>query len=128
LINSQGYLIDADGNVVDKDDGTKLFEKKHLLNDEIPKLFAFIRFNIKDYQGDYEKDKYSDPILKKDKNGEYVDKIGRKINSKGYLIDKKGNVIDQNGYVMFNKEILDSDDDIPIVFRSGLLMSDEPGR
>ena len=28
---------------------------------------------------------------------------------------------------MFNKEILDSDDDIPIVFRSGLLMSDEPG-
>jgi len=46
------------------------------------------------------------------------------VNPKGYLVDKAGNVIDKNGKVMFKKKILDHEDDIPKVFRSGLLRSD----
>jgi len=44
LVNEKGYLIDKDGNIVDKD-GKKIFEKKHLKNGEIPKIFPFTKFN-----------------------------------------------------------------------------------
>jgi hypothetical protein len=40
------------------------------------------------------------------------------------LIDKDGNVINKNGKLVFEKKILDNEDDIPRVFRSGLLKSD----
>jgi len=40
------------------------------------------------------------------------------------LIDEQGNVIDRNGKVMFKKRLLDNEDDIPKVFRTGLLKSD----
>ena len=45
-VNSRGYLIDKNGNVIDKD-GRIMFEKKHLKNDEIPKILPFTKFNIK---------------------------------------------------------------------------------
>jgi hypothetical protein len=45
-INNRGYLIDKDGNVIDKE-GRKIFDKKHLKNDEIPKILPFTKFNIK---------------------------------------------------------------------------------
>ena len=45
-VNSKGYLIDEFGNVIDKD-GRQIFEQKHLENDEIPKIFPFTKFNIK---------------------------------------------------------------------------------
>ena len=43
------------------------------------------------------------------------------MNQKGYLVDKDGNVINKHGKVMFPKSLLDQDEDIPIVFRSGVL-------
>jgi hypothetical protein len=46
------------------------------------------------------------------------------VNSKGYLIDKEGNVINKNNKTMFKKQMLDHEDDIPKVFRTGLLKSD----
>lgn len=46
------------------------------------------------------------------------------MNSKGYLIDKEGNVINKNNKTMFKKQMLDHEDDIPKVFRTGLLKSD----
>jgi hypothetical protein len=49
---------------------------------------------------------------------------GRRVNAKGYLVDKHGNVINKNGKVMFEKEMLDPDQDIPKFFRSGLVRSD----
>ena len=122
-INSKGYLIDEFGNVIDKD-GRQIFEQKHLENDEIPKIFPFTKFNVKNILGDFELDPLSVPILDKDKNGNLIDNKGNRVNSKGYLIDKNGNVINKDGRVMFQKKLLDNEEDIPKVFRTGLLKSD----
>ena len=40
LVNSKGYLVDDQGNVIDNEYRV-IFEKRHLENDEIPKLFPF---------------------------------------------------------------------------------------
>jgi hypothetical protein len=40
------------------------------------------------------------------------------------LIDAQGNVINKNGKMMFEKILLDNEEDIPKVFRTGLLKSD----
>ena len=122
-VNSRGYLIDDFGNVIDKD-GRQIFEHKHLENDEIPKIFPFTKFNVKNVMGDFEMDPLGVPILDRDANGNLIDNQGRRVNSKGYMIDKEGNVIDKNGHMMFPKKILDNEDDIPKVFRTGLLKSD----
>ena len=122
-INSKGYLVDEFGNVIDKD-GRQIFEAKHLSEDEIPKIFPFTKFNIKNVLGDFEMDPLGNPILDKDAAGNLIDRQGRRVNSKGYLIDKDGNVINRHGKLMFPKKILDSEDDIPKVFRTGLLKSD----
>lgn len=61
-VNTKGYLIDEFGNVIDKS-GREIFEQKHLDNDEIPKIFPFTKFNIKNVQGDFELDPVGDPIL-----------------------------------------------------------------
>lgn len=123
LINSKGYLIDKFGNVIDKD-GRQIFEKKHLKNDEIPKIFPFTKFNIKNVLGDFEMDPLGNPILEKDANGNLIDRKGQRVNQKGYLIDKDGNIINKNGKLMFVNSILDAEGDIPKVFRTGLLKSD----
>merc|ERR1711990_1290947 len=122
-INSRGYLVDEFGNVVDKD-GREIFEAKHLSNDEIPKIFPFTKFNIKNVLGDFEMDPLGNPILDKDGSGNLIDRQGRRVNSKGYLIDGEGNVINKHGKLMFPKKVLDSEEDIPKVFRTGLLKSD----
>jgi len=69
-------------------------------------------------------DPLGNPILDKDAAGKLIDRAGRRVNSKGYLIDDNGNVINRHGRLMFPKKILDSEDDIPKVFRTGLLKSD----
>jgi hypothetical protein len=69
-------------------------------------------------------DPLGNAMLDKDANGNLVDRQGRRCNSKGYLIDDKGNVITKNGRVMFDKRLLDNEEDIPKVFRTGLLKSD----
>jgi hypothetical protein len=122
-INSRGYLIDEFGNVIDRD-GRQIFEQKHLENDEIPKIFPFTKFNVKNVLGDFEMDPLGNPMLEKDKKGGFKDNQGRKVNSKGYLVDKDGNVIDKKSNVVFKKKLLDNDGDIPKVFRTGLLKSD----
>lgn len=122
-INSRGYLIDEFSNVVDKD-GRQIFENKHLLNNEIPKIFPFTKFNVKNVMGDFEMDPLGVPILDRDASGNLIDNQGRRVNTKGYLVDKDGNVINKNGQKMFDKKILDNEDDIPKVFRTGLLKSD----
>lgn len=93
-------------------------------DDEIPKIFPFTKFNIKNILGDFEMDPVGNPILDKDKNGNLIDRQGQRVNPKGYLIDKNGNVINKNGKVMFQKGLLDNEGDIPKVFRTGLLKSD----
>jgi len=95
-----------------------------LQDGEIPKIFPFTKFNIKNILGDFEMDPVGNPILDKDKNGNLIDRQGQRVNSKGYLVDKNGNVINKNGKVMFERGLLDNEGDIPKVFRTGLLKSD----
>lgn len=40
------------------------------------------------------------------------------------MIDSQGNVINKYGKLMFEKILLDNEEDIPKVFRTGLLKSD----
>mmetsp|Transcript_21102 Transcript_21102/g.32699 ORF Transcript_21102/g.32699 Transcript_21102/m.32699 type:complete len:196 (+) Transcript_21102:7191-7778(+) len=122
-INSRGYLVDEFGNVIDKD-GRQIFENAHLENDEIPKIFPFTKFNVKNITGDFEMDPLGNPILDRDQSGALLDRQGRKVNAKGYLIDQHGNIINVHGKQVFKKEILDNEGDIPKVYRTGLLKAD----
>lgn len=62
-VNNRGYLVDEDGNVVNKD-GKIMFEQFTLSKDnEIPKFFPFLKFNIDDIKGDYEMDPLGNPML-----------------------------------------------------------------
>ena len=63
-------------------------------------------------------------ILDKGPNGSLLDRQGKLVNSKGYLIDPQGNVIDKQGKIMFERGILDSEGEIPKVFRTGVLKTD----
>jgi len=57
-------LIDELGNIIDKD-GRQIFEKKHLYEDEYPKIMPFSKFNVKNVLGDFEMDPLGQPILEK---------------------------------------------------------------
>jgi hypothetical protein len=119
-VNSKGYLVNKRGDVVDKD-GKVLFLKKHLMEDEIPKIFPFTRFDISSVQGEFDMDPLGMPILECLGDGEFRDRKGQRVNQKGYLVDKAGNVINKHGKVQFFKDVLEPDGDIPPVFRTGLL-------
>jgi len=69
-------------------------------------------------------DPLGNPILENVGSGEFKDRVGQKVNQKGYMIDKDGNIVNKNGKIMFGKELLDNEQDIPKVFRTGLLKSD----
>lgn len=99
-VNSRGYLIDEFGNVVDKD-GKEVFEKKHLWNEEIPKIFPFTKFNIKNILGEFEMDPLGNPLLEKDDSGNLLDNNRKKVSQKGYFSDDKGNVLNKFGKIAF---------------------------
>jgi len=122
-VNQKGYLVDAEGNIIDKD-GKRIFEEKHLKNGEFPKIFLFTKFNINNITGDFEMSPLTDPILGTDSKGNLIDRQGRKVNARGYLIDSEGNVIDKRGNRVFDKVILNPDGEIPKIFRMGMLKSD----
>lgn len=123
LVNEKGYLVDEQENVVNKE-GKKIFDKKHLKEGEFPKIFPFTKFKIKNVLGNFEMDPLGNPILDRKPNGDLVDRDGRVVNKKGYLVNAKGDVIDKYGKVMFDRDILDEEGEIPKVFRTGLLKSD----
>jgi len=101
-----------------------MFEKRFLKNGEFPKIFPFTKFNIKRVLGDFEMDPLGNPILDRGSDGTFVDRNGKRVNARGYFVDKQGNVIDKLGKLMFEAEMLDSEGEIPKVFRTGLLKSD----
>jgi len=122
-VNNKGYLVDDSGNVVNKE-GKLMFEKYCLSKDnEIPKLFPFLKFNVEDIKGDFEYDPVGNPMLHRAKNG-LVDDKGRRVNEKGYLLDDNGNVKNKKGFRVFDKRLLEDDGDIPTIFREGLLRKD----
>jgi len=61
-VNEKGYLIDSDGNIIDRE-GKHIFSAKHLKNGEFPKIFLFTKFNIENIMGDFEMSPLSEPIL-----------------------------------------------------------------
>jgi len=123
-VNSKGYLVDLEGNVVDSD-GTVRFDQGMLSRDnEIPKFFPFLKFNVEDIRGEFEMDPGGNPILQKNSKGEFLDNKGRKVNEKGYLVDERGNVENKRGYKVFGRLLMDQEGEIPEVFRAKLFRKD----
>lgn len=122
-VNEKGYLVDRDGNIIDKE-GRKIWHAKDLKFGDFPKIFQFTKFNINNVIGDFEMSPLTDPILEKDANGNFIDRRGRLVNARGYLIDREGNIIDKYGKKMFDRAILSADGELPKVFRINLLKSD----
>jgi hypothetical protein len=52
-INKKGYLIDHNGNIIDKDSRV-IFKSYQLEDDEMPKIFSFTKFNEKHVKGDFD--------------------------------------------------------------------------
>lgn len=79
-MNKAGYLIDNQGNVINREN-KKIFDLKHLSSEgEIPKILPFTKFNIYEVCGDLEKNIDGKPIMNFNKNGETVDRRGRRVN------------------------------------------------
>lgn len=64
---------------------------------EIPKFFPFLKFNVEDIKGEFEMDPLGNPMLQKTADGQYLDNNGKNVNEKGYLIDKDGNIKNKRG-------------------------------
>ena len=123
-VNNKGYLIDKDGNVIN-DEGKLMFENFTLSKDnEIPKFFPFLKFNVDDIKGDFEMDPLGNPMLKRSPSGDLLDNKGRKVNEKGYLIDDNGNIKNKRGFKVFARTLMADDGEIPKVFRTGLFRKD----
>ena len=107
-VNEKGYLVDATGDIVEKELRKKIFDAK-LLDErgELPPPFNLERynFNIHDVRGHFDRDKNGEEVLwnRKDGNGNLIDKLGRRVNSQGFLIDEKGNLVDKRGRVKLHK-------------------------
>lgn len=69
-------------------DSRIIFQNFQLEDDEIPKIFSFLRFNEKNVKGNFDQDPLDEPVLSKDSRNNLVDKDGNRVNKKGYLIDK----------------------------------------
>lgn len=119
-VSEKGYLIDAQGNIVDTSQKV-IFNKVDLKDGEFPKIFPFTKFSLKAITGDFDLNATGAPVLSKGKTGGFQDKKTRVVNQKGYLIDQAGNVIDYRGNLVFDKAVLEKNGDIPAVFRAGVL-------
>jgi len=78
--------------VVEKENKAKIFDKKELdERGELPPPFNIERFNFNphDIRGHFDRDQHGDPIIgnHKNKNGEMIDKLGRRVNEHGFLVD-----------------------------------------
>ena len=73
------------------------------------------------FLGDLNLDKKGIPVLTRDKNGKFQDKTKKKVNQGGYLIDLNSNIIDKAGNVMFEKNLVDNQGQLPELFRGGYL-------
>ncbi len=48
--------------------------------------------------------------------GSYVDNKGRQVNQKGYLIDKNGDIVNHLGELVFEKEEMQPNGELPLAF------------
>lgn len=73
------------------------------------------------FLGDLNLDKKGIPVLTRDKNGKFQDKMKKTVNQGGYLIDLNNNIIDKEGNVMFEKTLVDNQGQLPELFKGGYL-------
>ena len=57
--------------------------------------------------GSFERDEAGTILIIQDKNGNLLDKKGRKVNKHGYLVDDKGNILNKKGELIYNADEID---------------------
>jgi hypothetical protein len=63
--------------------------------------------------GEFDRDEYGNIIIRADRDGIMRDRLGRRVNILGYLIDPNENIIDCMNKIIFDKDELDEDGEIP---------------
>ena len=106
-MNKHGYLIDDDGNIINRR-GRKVLDKCYLGEDgEFPEMYNMRAkpFKMTSIMGELQRDEVSgDAVQSSNPEGDkFFDKTGRPVNKRGFLIDRKGNIINKNGEIMFRK-------------------------
>lgn len=72
-------------------------------------------FNENDILGEFDSDEKGNIIVLQDKDGNYIDKRGRRVNERGYLIDPQtGDIVEMHAkQKMFGKDEIDERGEIP---------------
>ena len=120
LVNSKGYLIDKDDNIINRQGEIVINQKYINENGEIPKLFRDLLFKgeesdhsladqlIQEVSGKFETRGDSKILPKPSKqDGTIKDKEGRLCNQDGFLMDWDGNIVDKKGWIVFPVSTLD---------------------
>lgn len=107
-VNGAGWLVDAEGNIIDNRGQIKLMKSQLTDKGDIPKLYNYEgkEYKIKNIMGLFDRDKNSKEIKAlQDKNVCYDKKL-RKVNCKGYILDYRGNIVDKNDNVVWHSHEL----------------------
>lgn len=107
-INMYGHLIDpSTGNIIHNRTGAVVFKQNDL--DEkgyipMPDSIEKFNFNPFDLLGTFFFDDVEDPLSfqMNQRNGQYIDELGRNVSLQGFLVDKEGSVTDQEGIKRFD--------------------------
>lgn len=85
---------------------------------KLPKnrLAEIPHFELADITGDFDIDNAGNAMIIRGKDGKLNDREGRKVNKRGYLVDIEGNVVTKKGLMVFRKDEIDSDGEIPAPF------------
>jgi hypothetical protein len=73
-------------------------------------------FDLSDIMGDFDIDDDGNHLIVKGAEGKLNDRIGSRVNNRGYLVDIEGNVVTKKGTLIFRRDEIDSDDEIPAPF------------
>lgn len=122
-VNRRGYLIDeAVGCIINSNNLNLMFRREDLTDDgDIPMPYKFERFNFNPHEvlGHFDYDTSSTapkPIILRNKQGQLVDKFLRPVNESGYLVDDLGNILDNQGRVLFIREQLSPEGELPLLY------------
>lgn len=138
-VNRRGYLVDNNGNVIDKKNRV-VFRSHELQSDgEVPKIFKFTKFDPRDVMGRFTVNKKGRPQLRRasleaDLQPETkvlssylrLDDDNHLVNRLGFLCDSQGNIVDKNNNLVFSKAVLTNSVGLPPVVMQGLKENQSP--
>lgn len=93
------------GDIIEHHQNQTMFVKNELdERGEIPAPYCVEKHNFNPFKvrGEFNLDKNRQPIIAKNRKGDYVDKYNRPVNKKGWLVDRKGNIVDMMGVKKFD--------------------------